>query len=444
MKNLPDPRLDAVRILLGAMSGKARSTDLLEARLVRYSTDKDARLLHELVMGVLRHRMALEVVLNEMVAGGLRRVSPAIRELLFTTAYQALHLRRIPEYAIVSGSVEAARVIQGEGAARLVNAVSRAIVQNRDWERVVQDLEAKIRWSLPEPIWKRIVAVVGHEPTENEMEMVQSPAPVTLRVNQKWTTREQALLFLHKLGIEAVPTTYADFGIVLTSRGAYRKLRLSRRAWIPERFLPQDEASQLAVQVLDPKPGEKIVDLCAGVGIKTTDILARARGARVLAVDIDLGRLYKAKTLCRKSHVGEPVFLAADATRLPAALEGWADAVLVDAPCTGIGTIRRRPEVRYLRRDDDFCQARDKQVNIIEAALRLLRPKGRLVYAVCSFAPEEGPEVVEKVLSRNRQVKLGDVGLAPPIGRPDGTAQTLPWRENMDGFFFAKFLKTKP
>lgn len=439
---LLDPREDAARILVAALSGRRRSTDLLDRALRAYPPDRepDARLLHELVMGVLRRRLALAAVVGGLVRGGLGRVSPLVREVLLVLAYQALFLERVPAHARVSSAVEAARRCQGEGAARLVNAVGRALeARLRDGGDPVAGMDPRIRWSLPEPAWNRMRATMGRDPTEEEAARLAEPASSTFRVHRARGGRGEVLARLREAGVVATPTRFATEGVAVTGRGV---LRPGSRApdggpWTPGWMLPQDEASMLAVQVLDPRPGEWVVDLCAGVGVKTTDILARAPGGTVVAVDRDARRLARAGRLCRRMGVGEPVFLAADARHLPADLAGRADAVLVDAPCTGIGTLRRRPEVRYLRREEDFARAAEVQRDLLAAAVGLLRPGGRAVYVVCSFAPEEGPEVVAAVLAARDDLRLEPIALPSPLRRPDGTAMTWPWRDGMDGFYLA-------
>lgn len=437
------PRADAARILVEAMSGRSRSTDLLDQALRTYppGRDRDARLLHELVMGVLRHRLALMAVLEQRVQGGIGRVSPIIREVLLVMAYQALFLERVPAHARVSTAVEAARTLQGEGAARLVNAVGRALeARLRAGDDPLAPLSPPTRWSLPEPVWKRIGMVMGRDLGPDEADRIAGYAPWAFRVNRMWATREEAIARLREAGVEAEPTRFASDGVVISRRGPTRWLdgRGGRvEDWVPRRLIPQDEASQLVVQILNPMPGERIVDVCAGVGVKTADILARAPGARVVAVDLDWVRLKRAQRLCQTMGLGQAAFLCGDARHSGEGLKGWADAVLVDAPCTGIGTLRRRPEVRYVRREEDFARAARTQTEILAIASDLVRPGGRVVYAVCSFAPEEGPDVVASVLASRRDLHIEPIPLSAPFIQRDGTALILPWREAMDGFYVA-------
>jgi len=414
------------------LSGTHRSTDLLERVERGYPPEasRDSRLLHELVLGVLRRRMALHALLRDLVTGGLDRVSAPVRELLFILAYQAVFLR-VPAYARVSTAVDAARRLQGEPAARLVNAVGRALERRLSAASdPLAGLDAMVRFSVPHWIYRRIREAIGRDPTDAELAALDSPAATVYRVNPACgASREEVIGRLRVLGVAATPTRAADHGLVAEHGARLRDL-------IPATLIPQDEASQLVVQVLDPQPGERIVDLCAGTGLKTTDILARAPGAKVLAVDLNPYRVRHAQDLCRATRVEEPAFLVADARRLPASLRGWADRVLLDAPCTGLGTLRRRPEVRYVRREEDIARATHLQEQLLQAAGDLVRPGGLLVYAVCSFAPEEGEQRIASLTSTNR-FHLEPARIPSPWLRPDGTVLTLPWRDPMDGFFIA-------
>ncbi len=391
-------------------------------------------------MGVLRRRLALMAVVGDLVHGGLERLSPRVREVLLVLAYQALFLERVPAHARVSSAVEAARSLGGEGAARLVNAVGRALeARLHEGEDPLAGLPLDVLWSLPQPVWKRIRTVAGRDLEEQEGARLCAPARIVYRANRARAARDEVIAHLAEAGVVARPTNIASDGVVVINRGVLGGGRAGRRAeWVPTWLVPQDEASQLVVQVLDPRPGERVVDLCAGVGVKTTDILARALGAKVLSVDVNRTRLLRARRLCRDMGLHEPSFLVADARSLPEALKGWADAVLLDAPCTGIGTLRRRPEVRYLRGEEDFARAAEVQRELLLAAADLVGPGGRVVYAVCSFAPEEGPEVVEDVLARRGDLRAEPVTLPSPLVRSNGTALTLPWRDDMDGFFIAR------
>jgi 16S rRNA (cytosine967-C5)-methyltransferase len=258
-------------------------------------------------------------------------------------------------------------------------------------------------------------------------------AASTLRVNRTALSRDEARSRLSEHGVTADPTRWATDGLDVREGTP-----LADAEWVPRRVLPQDEASQLVVECLAPRDGERVVDLCAGTGVKTSQLAAVAPGAETLAVDLDGRKLDRAARLCRAQGLTAPRTLACDARRLPADLAGRFDAVLLDAPCTGLGTLVRRPEVRYLRGPEDVARAAELQRQILRAALALVRPGGRLVYAVCSFALDEGPRVLDAVLADAPGFHRAPIALDAPFRTADGALAPRPWRDGMDGFWVAR------
>lgn len=429
-----NPRVDAPQILVQAMSGRLRSTDLLNRFLKAYPTPaaRDAGLLHELVMGVLRRRLALESILSGHVNRPLGEARPVLGELLLTMAYQAVFLSRVPSHARVSASVDAARVLAGSGASRFVNAVGRSLERTLEKTDVLEGMQASLLYSMPGPVVTCMKEALERTPTDEELAATCRPAPSAFRVNRSAATREEILSRLETSGINARRTAHAPDGIVADSPGV-----LKAKGLVPRLLLPQDEASQLVVEALSPGRGERVVDLCAGNGLKTTQILACAPDASVVAVDRDGDKLGRCLDLCRSMGLRVPETVCADARRIPKRLQGTADKVLVDAPCTGIGTLVRRPEVRYLRTEADHTSAARNQAAILEAALTLLAPGGILVYAVCSFSPTEGPKVFDRVLEGRDDLVRAPCLADTPFVRKGGSVLTLPWRDAMDGFYVA-------
>lgn len=432
----PDPRRDAATVLVEALSGRATSTDLLNRALSRYPADRtrDASLLHELVLGVLRRHLALRAVIEPHVRGPWDRLEPSLRAVLECAAYQALFLARIPPHARVGAAVDAARVLSGEGGSRLVNGVCRSFERTVGPD-LLASLPPAVLHSVPEAVLARMEAAAGRPIEPGELAALSERAPSVYRVNRRFADRDAALARLSELGEGCGPTAFAIDGISVSEAVASRVQPL-----VPGLLLPQDEASQLVVEALAPRDGERVADLCAGRGVKTAQILSVAPGADVLAVDRTGRRLHEASALALAQGLPALRTLAGDAATLPAGLRGTFDAVLLDAPCTGIGTLRRRPEVRYVRRPGDFAAAAAIQERLLRGAVDLVAPGGRLVYAVCSFAPEEGEDVVRRVLADRPDLSIEPVdGAVPaPIRRPDGTCLSLPWRDGMDGFYFAR------
>ncbi len=433
-----DPRVDAPRALVEILSGKCRSTDFVnDARAAWPGDPRDAALFQAMVLGVLRRRMALSAVLAPFLHRKLENSPPLVRETLMCMALQALYLDRVPAHARVSASVDAVRRLSGETAAKFVNAVGRNLERRLAQGDPRDGLPPEVLASVPAELLARVRAADPGPWEDTLLEALAAEAPSTLRVNAIASSRDAALQTLADKGVKARPTAWSLDGIVIDEGTP-----LADRALVPRVLVPQDEASQLVVQALAPRNGETIFDLCAGTGIKTSHILATAPRARVRAVDLDERKLARGVALCKAMGVPLAEATAVDARTLAAGgLAGTANAILLDAPCTGLGTLIRRPEVRYVRTDDDVAPAAALQADLLRAAVQLLKPGGRLVYAVCSFTAEEGPDVVHAALAASPALHLEPIPVDAPFRTPEGTLQILPWRHGMDGFYVASLRK---
>jgi len=429
-----DPRIDAPRALVEILSGRRRSTDIVnEARASWPGDPRDAALFQALVMGVLRRRLALAAVLAPFLHRKLENSPPLVRETLLCMALQTLYLDRVPAHARVSASVDAIRRLAGEPAAKFVNAVGRNLERRLAQGDPRLGLPPEVLASLPAPLLARVKAADPGPWDDALLDALTADAPSTLRVNRIATTRDAALADLAARGMTARPTPWAVDGILVDDGTP-----LANHKLVPRVVVPQDEASQLVVEALAPRDGESILDLCAGTGIKTSHLYSRAPKARVRAVDLDGGKLVRCVALCKAMGLPQPETTTSDARTLAAGgLAGTADAILLDAPCTGLGTLVRRPEVRYVRSDDDVAPAAALQAELLNAAVCLLKPGGRLVYAVCSFTDEEGPAVVQAVLAGAPGLRVDPIPLDAPFRAADGTLRILPWRHGMDGFYVA-------
>jgi len=427
-----DPRAEAVSALSRVLSGRTRSTD--EVHRARGALEpRDAALFQALLLGVLRRRRALEAVLQPLVHRPLDTTPAPLRETLMVLAFQGLFLDRVPSHARLSSAVEVARRLGGEAGARFVNAVGRALEKRLTESDPLQGLAPEARASIPDWIAARVRQADRGPWTDDLWEAFGQPAPSTLRLYPSSEPQAVVLERLRALGITAEPTRFARRGLRVLEGTP-----LGDPDLVPRRMIPQDEASQLVVESLAPRDEERILDLCAGHGLKTIQVLQEAPGARVVAVDLHEPKLAEARKLA--TRMGLPRFrtLAMDARDLPGRLPPASfDRVILDAPCTGLGTLVRRPEVRWTRRDRDVTAAAVLQREILATAARMVRPGGRVVYAVCSFTEEEGPG--------HRQHALA-CGLEPepivadfPFRHPDGTLRPLPWRDGMDGFFIGVF-----
>ncbi len=427
----------ALRILYRVEAEGAFSNVLLANLRARKVFEQDAEIVTALVLGVLRWRARLDYALQHLLTPPLEDLPLRIRLILRMGAYQILFMERIPAYAAVSESVALARRHGHLGTAALVNAVLRRLAREGEPPPPPDPVEALvIRQSHPRWLVERWVARWGREEAEQLCAANNLPPPAFLRVNTLRATVEEVRARLQSAGVETVPGSFPESLRVV--RGP-----VSERMRVVEEGLawPQDEGSMAVVRALDPQPGEVVVDACAAPGGKTTHLAALLRNeGRVLSCEVHPRKveLLRRKVTQAGATCVEPVLL--DARQLGDRYPEAADRVLVDAPCTGLGVIRRRPEIRWRVTPDGPSQAARLQRELLQAASRALRPGGVLVYAVCSPEPEEGEDVVEW--------GVGSLGLVPdPFAlpwrgewwtAPEGRLLLLPHRHDTDGFFIAR------
>ncbi len=288
------------------------------------------------------------------------------------------------------------------------------------------------RYNVPDAIYAYWQAELGADAAAALAQDLQRQAPVDLRVNALKATREQAQRALAASGLAAMPTPYAPLGLRLHRRVSLTALTAYRDGWIE----PQDEGSQLLALLVAARPGERIVDYCAGAGGKTLALAAQMQDRGTLvAMDIDVGRLERLKPRLQRAGVRIVSLLPVDAAQVRVA---DFDAVLVDAPCSGTGTWRRQPEARLKALDLDALAR--QQYEILARAARLVRPGGRLVYATCSLLRAENDAVVERFCARHPDFLEEDAGAvlaAQGIALPGRRLRLYPHVHGTDGFFGA-------
>lgn len=394
----------------------------------------EAALATELALGVLRWRGRVDYVLHHFLREPLDRLPPRIRQTLRLGAYQILFLDRIPHRAAVNEAVEMARRWGYTGSTALVNAVLRALAASGEPEPPETPDEAlAIRGSHPLWLVRRWIARWGLEETAALCAANNEPAPTHLRVNTLRTSPSHALEALRAAGVEAETGSLPE-SVRVTTGSLPDRMPLVARGLV----VAQDEGSMAVVRVLAPQPGETIVDACAAPGGKSTHAAAlMANRGRVVARDVSDRKVATLRLTADRAGATCVEALRADAGA-PSIRD--ADRVLVDAPCSGLGVIRRRPEIRWRIREEHLAETSGRQRAILAGAAQAVRPGGVLVYAVCSTEPEEGPDVVQWWIAR------GEFALDPfsipwrggTLAGADGTLHLVPHRHGTDGFFIAR------
>jgi 16S rRNA (cytosine967-C5)-methyltransferase len=400
---------------------------------------QDRALCHELVLGTLRWQLWLDHLISYYARRSADKLDAPVRLVLRLGLYQLRFLSRIPASAAVNESVKLVRRARVRSADSFVNAVLRRATREPAYDPAsgMRDALERISVGTSHPLWliERWANNFGVEETAAFARSNNEATPVAFRLTGEEAVGAHVLEELRAAGGELEASRIAlDAWRV---RGAGARLReLAGEGLV---YL-QDEASQLVAQVLDARAGERVLDACAAPGSKTTHIAARARNqAFVVAGDL---YEHRARTLLETSARQKSLAVRAlvyDAeVALPFA-DGSFDRALVDAPCTGTGTLRRNPEIRWRISPSDVALLAARQKRILCNTSELVRRGGRLVYSTCSVEPEENEQVVEAFLRERQDFEQVFVQAPAPLLSEKGAARTWPQRDGADGFFIAAF-----
>jgi 16S rRNA (cytosine967-C5)-methyltransferase len=400
--------------------------EVLEA--LSWEGDKRERaFLMELVYGVLRYRDLLDWMLKDFLKRPAGLSFDTINNLRIA-AYQIVYMR-VPEWAAVNEAVDVEKAQRGK--VSLVNAVLRNFLRRRE-KIAPPDDDLAIETSHPRWLIKRWVKRLGHDGAARLAKKNNELPKLTIRIDDA-TARESAVSVLAAKGVQAHKTIYSPSGIVLEDLHSFSDLR----DLLNFPFLVQDEAAQLITFLLDPCPAEIVLDACAAPGGKTTHI-AKLLGDRgkIVAVESESERIRQLEDDIRDSEA---------AIRRAAACETGSDScffdrILLDAPCSALGVIRRNPDVKYRRLPQDLQRFRENQLVLLQAVSRYLKVGGSMVYSVCSTEPEEGEEVIGEFLHSNHNFSIikGEYAFLRPFEYGDSERvfyRTFPHEHDMDGFF---------
>jgi 16S rRNA (cytosine967-C5)-methyltransferase len=428
-------RYHALSILVRVEQDRAFADIALEHALERAKLDpRDAALCTEIVYGTLRWRRHLDWRLAPYLNRPLAKLDPWVRTLLRLTAYQILFLDRVPNWAAVDEAVSLARLkSRNPGPAEFVNAVLRALTRSTEAPPLpANPVEAlATRLSFPDWIAARWVKRYGVKEAEALMAAMNERPPVTIRANTLRISREDLAARLRDKELaEARPTALAPEGL-LVERGVVGRWAAFTEGWCTI----QDEASMLIARLLAPEPGELVADTCAAPGTKATH-LAELMGNRgkIVAMDPQPARLKLVGKAAGRLGIGIIEAHAGGVSALAGRWKGRCDRVLVDAPCSNLGVVRRNPDVKWKRTEEDLGRLREKQRGILAAAASLVKPGGRLVYATCSLEPDENEEVVGALLAPGAGWQVDTP--ADFVIHPDaaGFVRCLPHVHGTDGF----------
>jgi 16S rRNA (cytosine967-C5)-methyltransferase len=436
-----------LEVLLRVAGGASANAALDEALSHSSLDSRDRGFVTELVDGTLRWQGRLDYQLAQLVEGPLAKLDPAVLQVLRIGAYQLTQLERVPAHAAVNEAVEQARARAHEGAAKLVNAVLRRLEREKDilpFPDPEADAVAYLTAKYSHPAWlvTRWLARFGLQETEALLVINNTPPPLTLRMNRRWVTREGLQSFLKLREIETMPTSISPNGLILTSGGNPREIDLYQEGL----FSIQGEGSMVMVELLKPGRRRDGWDMAAGVGGKTTYLAEWVDDSgTLLATDTSVDRLHVLQRELQRLELTSVRVETGDARTFHVDAESM-DYILLDAPCTGTGSLRRQADARWRKTLAQLAEMAVLQRELLEAASRAAKPGGLLLYCTCSLEPEENEDVVAPFLADHPEWSLDVEGIKHPTlpddaRDPAGYVRLLPQRHGTDGFFAARLIK---
>lgn len=439
------PRGIAVKILNRVERTDSYLDKLLDTELKSDELNElDKRFLTELTHGVIRWKTRLDFIIEHFCKNKFAMQDPNIRNALRVALYQILFLTKIPHAAAVNEAVEFVKKIRGQKAANLVNAILRNIIRNIN-KLPTPDNETdpiqylSIMYAHPSWIVKRWVERYGLYETEQLLSANNERPTTVVRVNSLKTSADELAKLFEERGIKYVRSKYLDNFIKVGHLSGIYNLDLFTQGY----FSIQDESSGLVVKLLDPKPGEKVIDLCSAPGGKTTFIAELMKNeGKIIAVDKYEHRLNLVKQSCERLGITNVEFIAEDAIGLnfePV------DKVLVDAPCSGFGVIQKKPDIKWQRELSDIKNLSKTQLELLETASKLVKNGGVIVYSTCTIEPEENIEVVKAFLNNHPEFEIDDARnyLPSDVVNSEGCMETFPHKHDMDGGFAVRLVKVK-
>ena len=414
----------------------------------RNLTPLDRAFLTELTYGTLRWRGRLDWVIRHFSKIPFEKIEPGILNVLRLGSYQILFLSKTPASAAVNESAESAKRIRGKGGAGFVNAILRSLIRQKGeipYPEMDEDPLLHIAVTESHPLWlvRRWLEEMGVEETLKICKGDNQIAPLTLRTNTLKMDREQLIMKLGEKGLNPCPTLFSEEGIILRDPPPVSELPFFKEGF----YIIQDEAAQLVTRILDPRPGEQILDACAAPGGKTTHIAQRMENrGEIYALDLSRERVGLIEEGCQRLGVRIVRTLKGDASRPLPIPEGVRfDCVLADVPCSGFGTLRRNPDLKWRKGEKDIERLGELQSSILKNLSGYVKEGGTLVYSTCTVFHEENEDVVEAFLKDRPEFRLDPVSdILPTRCRPfieKGYFKTFPQSGEMDGFFVARLVK---
>lgn len=415
-KILRSVRYNALEAIERIKRGGAYSNLLLNELIQKNQVDdKDTALLTELVYGTISRQLLLAYDIQPFIEKA-KKVDPWVKSLLELSVYQMLYLDRVPDHAIINEAVEIAKAKGNPGTGKFVNGVLRTVqrkgVPSLD---LIQDPLERLATEISWPIFlaEKFVAEIGEKETRKLGLSLLEPSRVSARVDLRFLTRAEAIEALAEDGIDARNSELSPYGVI-ADRGFLAGSELFQNGWLTI----QDESSMLVAQALQVEPGQQVLDACAAPGGKTTHIAALLEGqGSVTALDIHQHKLKLVQENAERLRVADTVVTKEMDARTVAQqfMPESFDRILVDAPCSGLGLMRRKPDIKYQKRPQDFVQLPKIQLEILKNCAPTLKSGGIMVYSTCTITPEENQQVITKFLAEQPDFEKIELAITPKL-----------------------------
>jgi len=436
------PRYLAVEILTTITKQKSYSNLALDQVIKKeHLNPQDAGFLTQLVYGVIQHEYNLDYYLKPFIQKPTK-MAVWVRQVLRTAVYQLVYLDRVPEHAIFYEATEIAKQMGHVGTAKLVTAILRNLQRTglADLNQIESPLERlSITYSVPEWLVEKLQADLGIEKVTQLLTTINQPANASIRVNTRLNSVADLLPQLQEQFENLVPSQIASVGLV--AQGGHLA---SGPAFEAGSYTIQDESSMLVAPSLQIQPTDQVLDACAAPGGKSTHMatyLDAKQGGRLVALDIHDHKVRLIEQNAKRLHVEDVIEAQAlDARKISTkfAAETF-DKILVDAPCSGLGLMRRKPEIKYSRQPADLINLQKIQIALLNAVAPTLKVGGQLTYSTCTIVPEENQQVITAFLAQHPEFTVVPVPLELPLTQNQATpfVQIYPDDYQTDGFFIA-------
>lgn len=448
----------ALHVLTEVEQEGAYSNLLLNSALQKSGlTGPEAGLATELVYGTISRKNTIDYYLDQFVAKGVAKLQPWVRNLLRLSFYQIYYLDRIPPHAAVNEAVNIAKRRGHQGISGMVNGVLRNVLRRKEELKLPEGLPPARRIALehshPEWLVSNWIGQYGEDTAEAICRANNESPPVSVRVNQARIGRDELMQRMEERGLEVMASLVSPDGIIVKSGG-----NMALTDWYEEGLLSiQDESSMLVAEAVDPQGGMKVLDCCAAPGGKACHMAERMEGSgEVIANDIHPHKVKLIADQAARLRLGNVQALAGDAVELGKRFDPESfDRVLLDAPCSGLGVIRRKPDLKWAKTPEDISEITELQRELLETVSGLLKPGGVLVYSTCTIDPRENEEMVKQFLARHPEFEADPAAaMWQRLGRKNDAEQQeagstqkgfglqiLPQHYHSDGFYIARLRK---